>query len=71
MLYKLLIMIILYLVMNIKFISTLFEQFKTIRKSMAYRGIPYNSGNIIKSFKLMFMPAIRLSYSYQQEWLLL
>lgn len=48
--------------LGIKFISTLFEQFKTIRKSMAYRGIPYNSGNIIKSFKLMFMPAIRLSY---------
>lgn len=48
--------------LTLKFISTLFEQFRLIRKSMAYRGIPYHNGNFIKSFRLMFMPAIRLSY---------
>lgn len=48
--------------LGIKFISTLFEQFRIVRKSMAYRGVPYKNGNPIKSIKTMIMPAIRLSY---------
>lgn len=44
----------------IKFISTLFEQFKTIRKSMAYRGISYYDSKL-KTFKNMFFPIINLS----------
>ena len=46
--------------LNIKFIATLFEQFKTIRKSMAYRGVPYY-GNKIKIFKKMFIPIFNIS----------
>ena len=46
---------------SIKFISILFEQIKSIRKSMAYRGIPYKKG-LISSFSKMFLPAVRLSY---------
>ena len=45
----------------IKFISTLFEQRRTIRKSMAYRGIPYNK-KYYKTFKNMIIPIITLSY---------
>lgn len=45
---------------SIKFISTLFEQAKEVRKSMAYRGIPYKSGFL--SFQKMFFPVVRLSY---------
>ena len=45
----------------IKFISTLFEQFKTVRKSMAYRGISYSEPPI-KTTSKMFMPVVRLSY---------
>lgn len=46
---------------SIKFVSILFEQIKSIRKSMAYRGIPYKKG-LISSFSKMFLPAVRLSY---------
>ena len=45
----------------IKFISTLFEKFKEVRKSMAYRGIPYNK-NSLTAIKKMVFPVIRLSY---------
>ena len=45
----------------IKFISTLFEQLKTIRKSMAYRGISYGEKGI-STTRRMFMPVVRLSY---------
>ena len=48
--------------LGIKFIATLFEQFKVTRKSMAYRGVPYNKLNVFKSFKLMVAPSIFLSY---------
>lgn len=48
--------------LGIKFIATLFEQFKSARKSMAYRGVPYNKLNVFKSFKLMIIPSIFLSY---------
>lgn len=47
--------------MDIKFISTIFEESKEIRKSMAYRGIPYKKGGIT-SFKKMIIPVITLSY---------
>lgn len=47
--------------MDIKFISTIFEQSKEVRKSMAYRGVPYKK-NGIKSFKRMIVPVISLSY---------
>ncbi len=45
----------------IKFISNLFDQAREIRKSMAYRGVPYKK-NIITSFQKMIIPVIRLSY---------
>lgn len=45
----------------IKFISNLFDQAKEIRKSMAYRGVPYRT-NVITSFKKITIPVIRLSY---------
>lgn len=47
--------------MDIKFISTIFEQSKEVRKSMAYRGVPYKK-NKIGSFKRMIVPVISLSY---------
>lgn len=47
--------------MNIKFISTLFEQYYEIRKSMAYRGIPYSKKGV-STFKKLILPVIRLSY---------
>lgn len=47
--------------LSIKFISTLFEQFGQVRKSMAYRGIPYGK-NKFTSFRKMLIPLIRLSY---------
>ncbi len=47
--------------MGIKFISTLFEQFKAVRKSMAYRGVSYKK-NGFKAAKNMFIPVIKLSY---------
>ena len=47
--------------MNIKFISTLFEQYDEIRKSMAYRGVPYNKKGI-STLKKLILPVIRLSY---------
>lgn len=46
---------------SIKFISTLFEQSKDVRKSMAYRGVPYSSGFITPARK-MLIPIISLSY---------
>lgn len=46
----------------LKFISTLLEQFKVIRKSMAYRGVAYKKTNILKTIKLMIIPSIVLSY---------
>ncbi len=47
--------------LSIKFISTLFDKFKEIRKSMAYRGIPYSKSKITTITKMM-IPVIRLSY---------
>ncbi len=52
--------------MDIKFVSTMFEEAKTIRKSMAYRGIPYNKNKII-SFKRMIVPVISLSYKLSRR----
>lgn len=51
---------------SIKFISTLFERFREIRKSMAYRGVPYKS-NIVMSFKKMFLPSIKVSYKLSKR----
>lgn len=45
---------------GIKFVSSLFDQIKQIRKSMAYRGVPYKGG-VFKSIRKTFIPAIRLS----------
>lgn len=47
--------------MDIKFIATLFEESKSIRKSMAYRGVPYKKYGIA-SFKRMIVPVISISY---------
>lgn len=41
----------------IKFISTLFDQYENIRKSMAYRGIPYH-----RKRNKIIIPVIFLSY---------
>ena len=45
----------------IKFFSNLFDQSRAVRKSMAYRGIPYKK-NRITTFRKMTIPIIRLSY---------
>lgn len=47
--------------MDIKFVSTVFEQNSQIRKSMAYRGVSYDK-SFITSFKKMLIPVISLSY---------
>lgn len=46
--------------LSIKFFSTMFDQIKTIRKSMAYRGVPYNK-KYHKTIKNMIIPVISLS----------
>lgn len=51
----------LFIALAIKFISGLFDQSREVRKSMAYRGMPYKK-NMITSFKKMTIPIIRLSY---------
>lgn len=52
--------------MDIKFISTLFEQSREIRKSMAYRGVPYNKKGL-GAFKKMIVPVISLSYKLSRR----
>lgn len=52
--------------MNIKFVSTLFEKFKEVRKSMAYRGIPYKKGSL-KAFRKMIVPVFSLSYKLSRR----
>lgn len=52
--------------MDIKFISTIFEESKEIRKSMAYRGVPYKKDGIT-SFKKMIIPVISLSYKLSRR----
>lgn len=47
--------------MDIKFISLIFDEYKEIRKSMAYRGVSYKKNNV-KSFKRLIVPVISLSY---------
>ena len=49
------------LAMLIKFVSTLFNQGKQIRKSMAYRGMPPGENKIKVAIK-MFIPVFSLSY---------
>ena len=50
----------------LKFISTVFEQSKEIRKSMAYRGVSYKESKI-KTFNKMFLPTITLSYKLSRR----
>ena len=50
----------------IKFISTLFEQLKNVRKSMAYRGISYSKNDFTVTRK-MFIPVIRVSYKLSRS----
>ena len=52
--------------LSLKFISTVFEQSKEIRKSMAYRGVSYTN-NKIQTFNKMFMPTILLSYKLSRR----
>lgn len=52
--------------MDIKFISTIFEQSNEVRKSMAYRGVPYKNGKI-KAFRRMIIPVISLSYKLSRR----
>lgn len=51
---------------SIKFLAMFFEQIKTIRKSMAYRGVPYKKG-IVSSFTKMIIPSARLSYNLSKR----
>lgn len=51
----------LFIALSIKFFSNLFDQAREVRKSMAYRGIPYKKNKIL-SLKKMAIPIIRLSY---------
>lgn len=57
----------LFIAFVIKFISTLFEQGRNIRKSLAYRGISYD--NKIKAFNKMLMPTIKLSFKLSKRML--
>lgn len=52
--------------MYIKFVATVFEQSRTIRKSMAYRGVAYKNNSHV-AFKSMFIPVIRLSYKLSKR----
>lgn len=45
----------------LKFVSTIFDKAKEVRKSMAYRGVPYRKSKLI-TFKKMTIPIIKLSY---------
>lgn len=47
--------------MSIKFISNLFEQYRQIKKSMAYKGFRVNSSGFTGKKKII-IPTIRLSY---------
>lgn len=51
---------------SIKFISTLFEKFYEVRKSMAHRGLAYGK-NKLKSFNRMVIPSINLSYKLSRQ----
>ena len=51
--------------MDIKFVSTLFLQASTIRKSMAYRGVSYH--NHTKALRSMIIPVITLSYKLSRR----
>lgn len=46
--------------LSLKLVATLFDQIKAVRKSMAYRGLPYHSGFIF-TFKKILIPALSLS----------
>lgn len=52
--------------MDIKFISNIFEQAKTVKKSMAYRGISYNE-RAFKTFRKMIIPVISLSHKLSRR----
>ena len=52
--------------MHIKFIATMFEQSQEIRKSMAYRGVPYNSMGLL-AVKKMTVPVVSLSYKLSRR----
>ena len=52
--------------MDIKFVATMFEQSQQIRKSMAYRGVPYNSRSLL-AVKKMTVPVISLSYNLSRR----
>ena len=52
--------------LRIKFISTIFEQSKEIRKSMAYRGVSYNKNKLSSTIK-MILPILRLSYKLSKS----
>lgn len=54
--------------MMIKFISTFVEQYRQIRKSMAYRGVSLGTSKI-KTFRKMFIPVINLSYKLSKRTL--
>lgn len=47
--------------MNIKFISTIFDEYKVVKKSMAYRGVRYKNSNIKSFFKTIII-ATKISY---------
>lgn len=52
--------------MNIKFISTIFDEYKIIKKSMAYRGVKYKKSNIKSFFKTIII-ATKISYRQSRK----
>lgn len=52
--------------LTIKFIESLFVQYKNVRKSMAYRGVSYSTNKLI-TFKKMIIPAVSLSYKLSKR----
>lgn len=52
--------------LRIKFISTIFEKSKEIRKSMAYRGVSYNKNKLSSSIN-MILPILRVSYKLSKS----
>lgn len=52
--------------MNIKFISTISDEYRIVKKSMAYRGIKYKR-NSIKSFFKTIIIAAKISYRQSRK----
>ena len=52
--------------MGIKFISSIFDEYKMVKKSMAYRGVRYKNSNIKSFFKTIII-AVKISYRQSRK----